>query len=103
MLQVRAAASRAVEQQTGRWPTRRPVAVAVRFFLDQPVSRRPDLDNLAKAVLDALAGGKAAGRWAPIVYLDDAQVVDLHLTKFEDAVERVEVDVHLGDSTVAPS
>lgn len=38
---------------------------------ERPI-KKPDLDNLAKSVLDALNG---------IVYLDDAQLVSLHVTK----------------------
>lgn len=37
-----------------------------------PHIKKPDLDNLAKAVLDALNG---------LVFLDDSQVVALHLEK----------------------
>lgn len=37
-----------------------------------PVTKRPDLDNLAKAVLDALNG---------IAYDDDSQVAELYITK----------------------
>lgn len=39
--------------------------------LERP-TKKPDLDNLAKSVLDALNG---------VVYLDDAQLVSIHLTK----------------------
>ncbi len=39
--------------------------------LERP-TKKPDLDNLAKSVLDALNG---------VVYLDDAQLVSLHITK----------------------
>jgi crossover junction endodeoxyribonuclease RusA len=38
--------------------------------------RNPDLDKLARAVLDALTG---------VLYHDDAQVTGLHLTKVYDA------------------
>ena len=38
---------------------------------ERPI-KKPDLDNLAKSVLDALNG---------VVYLDDAQLVSLHVTK----------------------
>lgn len=60
-----------------------PVRVTVRVFLPLPKSRpkrmesepctvKPDADNIAKAVLDALNG---------IAYEDDAQVVELHVYK----------------------
>lgn len=35
-------------------------------------TKKPDLDNLAKSVLDALNG---------VIYLDDSQIVSLHMTK----------------------
>ena len=47
-----------------------PVAVILEFYL--PDNHRRDADNLSKGVLDALNG---------IVFDDDAQVVDLHITK----------------------
>jgi Holliday junction resolvase RusA-like endonuclease len=43
---------------------------------------KPDLDNVVKAVLDALNG---------VVYLDDAQVVNLVATKRYATEPRVEV------------
>jgi Holliday junction resolvase RusA-like endonuclease len=65
-----------------------PVAVSIAFHFARPVSQlrkdgspkpsaplypRPDVDNLAKAVLDALTD---AGAWG-----DDSQVVSLKITK----------------------
>lgn len=60
-----------------------PVFVALEFVLPRPTStpktrtpsavKRPDLDKLARAVLDALT---SAGAWA-----DDSQVVGMVLTK----------------------
>ena len=61
--------------------TRSPLTVGLEFFLARPKSapkrqvwpaKRPDLDNLAKSVLDALRG---------LVYHDDAQIVRLDLSK----------------------
>jgi len=56
-----------------------PVALAITFALPRPASvrrraptTRPDVDKLARAVLDALTG---------VLYADDAQVVDLHTRK----------------------
>lgn len=60
-----------------------PCKVHVEFVLRRPASapkrstppaaKRPDVDKLARAVLDALS---SAG-----VYADDARVIDLHVTK----------------------
>lgn len=47
-------------------------------------SKKPDLDNLAKSVTDALNG---------VIYLDDSQIVSLHLTKVYSAVPGVDVMV----------
>lgn len=44
--------------------------------------KRHDIDNVAKAILDACNG---------IVYLDDVQVVSLHVTKRYDSVASVHV------------
>lgn len=69
--------------------TREPVAMACRFTFIRPMShtkklgglvkgapwamvRNPDLDKLARAVLDSLTG---------VLYGDDSQVVQLHLFK----------------------
>ena len=55
-------------------PYRGPVVVRLVFYMAN--RRRRDLDNLSKAVLDALNG---------IVWVDDTQVEALHLYKFTDA------------------
>jgi Holliday junction resolvase RusA-like endonuclease len=47
--------------------------VSLKFYLSD--RRRKDLDNLSKGVLDALNG---------IVFVDDRQIVDLHLQKYYD-------------------
>lgn len=44
--------------------------------------KKPDVDNIAKVVLDALNG---------LVYADDKQVTDLRVRKRYSTVERVEV------------
>lgn len=65
-----------------RAPIEGPVMVGVDFYLPRPKSlakgvlwpaRRPDIDKLARAVLDGLTEG---GAW-----LDDGQVVKLQLVK----------------------
>jgi crossover junction endodeoxyribonuclease RusA len=61
---------KAREVMAGREPLSGPVAMRLVFILHN--HRRVDLDNLNKAVSDALNG---------IVYLDDNQVVNLHLVK----------------------
>jgi Holliday junction resolvase RusA-like endonuclease len=45
-------------------------------------TKKPDIDNIVKAVLDGMNG---------IVYLDDKQVVDLHLTKVYSETEGVDI------------
>jgi Holliday junction resolvase RusA-like endonuclease len=60
--------------------------VAVTLDLYRP-AKRGDLDNFGKVALDALQG---------FVYLDDAQVVDLHFRQHDDrARPRVEVVVEV--------
>ena len=45
-------------------------------------TKKPDIDNIVKAVLDGMNG---------IVYLDDKQVVDLHLTKVYSETEGINI------------
>jgi Holliday junction resolvase RusA-like endonuclease len=47
-------------------------------------TKKPDIDNIAKCFLDAMNG---------IVYLDDTQVVSLHVTKVYGTIGQVEVIV----------
>ena len=47
-------------------------------------TKKPDIDNIVKAVLDGMNG---------IVYLDDKQVVDLHLTKVYSETEGIDIMV----------
>ena len=49
--------------------------------LERP-TKKPDIDNIVKAVLDGMNG---------IVYLDDKQVVDLHLTKVYSETEEINI------------
>jgi Holliday junction resolvase RusA-like endonuclease len=51
--------------------------------LERP-TKKPDLDNLAKSVLDGLNG---------VVYLDDSQLVSLHITKVYDHSPGVDIMV----------
>lgn len=52
-------------------------------------TKKPDLDNIAKAVLDALNG---------VAFYDDSQVVDLEISKRYAAAPRVDVElVCIGD------
>lgn len=62
------------------------ISLAIRFYLPRPKrliwkrrpmpevysDKRPDIDNLAKAVIDGLNG---------IAFRDDGQIADLHVTK----------------------
>jgi len=86
--QVREAAKQAMTRE----PLETPLATFLYFRLPIPKSypkkriqaclngserpiKKPDLDNLAKSVLDGLNG---------VVYLDDSQLVSLHITKVYD-------------------
>jgi Holliday junction resolvase RusA-like endonuclease len=51
---------------------------------DERPTKKPDIDNIVKAVLDGMNG---------IVYLDDKQVVDLHLTKVYSSKEGIDIMV----------
>lgn len=56
----------------------------------EPDTVKPDIDNIAKLVLDALTG---------LAYADDAQVVEVHVTKWargRNGGERTEVRVERG-------
>ncbi len=66
------------------------VSLAIRFYLPRPqrliwktkqmpevyCDKRPDIDNLAKSVIDGLTG---------VAFKDDAQIADLHITKMYHA------------------
>lgn len=51
----------------------------------RPVTR-PDVDNYAKGVLDALSG---------IVYTDDNIIVDLHVSKHYSDEPRIEFEIEV--------
>lgn len=82
-----------------RFPDEKPLYVEITAFYEIPKSvskkkrqemllgeivplKKPDLDNIAKCVLDSLNG---------LAYRDDAQVTELIVHKFYDEVPRVEV------------
>jgi len=60
----------AEQAMAGRDPSRTWLEVELDFIL--PHNRRVDVDNLSKGVLDALK---------KVVYLDDTQIIDLHVHK----------------------
>lgn len=80
---VRRMAAVAVQgHHAGAWPVDGATSVHLEFQLDAAPTKRPDADNLAKAVLDALGPSRAdRGRYAPLLWHDDAQVTDLVVTK----------------------
>ena len=97
--QVKAAAEQAMQRE----PLETPVSVYLYFRLPIPQSysktakegclsgfkrhtKRPDLDNLAKSVLDALN---------EVVWADDSQIVSLHITKVYASAPGV--DVHIAE------
>ena len=64
-------------------PTRGAIELKLKFYLPppriteqgRPATTRPDIDKLARAVLDALAG---------IIYVDDCQVIKMDVSKEYD-------------------
>lgn len=91
----------------GEQPFQGPLTVELRFYLPRPKSApksrewpttRPDLDKLARSVLDALTH---------VCWSDDAQIIELYLNKFWsiDTPVGVDVDVwptpHTADESVA--
>lgn len=96
---VRSYAMLAMRRSGLRAPVDAPVAVTItitrkvppswsgrkqREALGQPVRSKPDLDNQAKAILDGMNG---------TVYLDDAQIAELHLTRHFGEHDRFTVRV----------
>ena len=80
----------AIQQVADRplFPKHVPVVLEVAFYFRKPESVakkrtrhvvKPDLSKLLRAVEDALTG---------IVYHDDAQIVEAHIGKYYDQVER---------------
>ncbi len=65
-------------------PLAGPIGVLARVYRPQ---KRGDIDNVAKCLLDACNG---------LLWLDDSQIVDLHLLRFDDKTNpRVELSVSL--------
>ena len=72
-----------VAKSVGCRPVEGPVSVALSVY----VKRRLDADNIAKSILDGLAG---------VAYWDDDQVVELLVRKYKvksKADERVEIEI----------
>ena len=65
------------------------VLVTIRIYrnFNKPTNKRyGDIDNLAKAILDAGNG---------ILWIDDAQIVDLHIIKYvTDCLPYVELEIY---------
>ena len=87
-------AAREVAKAAARFPLEGPLALVLCFYMPRPKSlprrvthhtKRPDVDNLAKAVQDAIGDG--------CVYRDDAQIVSLLVTKEYDEKPGVGIDV----------
>lgn len=81
----------AQEARGEEWPHGDAVSVVLRFYLPKPKSvrrtyptTRPDVDKLARGILDALTG---------VAFKDDSQVVRLDVEKHYDGVPRVEVEI----------
>lgn len=90
---VHSAASEIVAQNSARFPMQGPLAMRLTFHLLRPTSlpkkvlhhtKRPDADNLCKAVKDSLSG---------CVYRDDAQIVALTVFKGYGPQPGVEIEV----------
>lgn len=54
-------------------------------------TKKPDLDNVAKAIADALNG---------LAYHDDSQIVTLHIEKYYDIFPRIEVEIQESNEVV---
>jgi crossover junction endodeoxyribonuclease RusA len=60
------------------------LVVTIDFYTANP--KKPDLDNLIKAVLDGLQRGNA--------FRDDKQIIELHARRFDgDEKPRVEIEI----------
>lgn len=80
--EYRAKAHAAIAEAGIEKPLQQPVRVELQVYRPRRIG---DLDNTAKAVLDALKGR---------IFVDDSQVVELHMHRFDDKTNpRVEVSV----------
>lgn len=85
-----------VAKRAGLSPREGPVALFIRAYVSagklhregDPVTKRPDCDNIQKIVMDGLTG---------VAYFDDAQVYFCEVTKRYSKDPRVEVEVWYGD------
>lgn len=97
----KATARHAVSRFLNDAPSESPISIRVLFVMPRPKSKiwktkpmprephaiKPDVDNLVKALKDALTG---------LVWRDDSQVYSVHATKFVasgDEMPRVEIEV----------
>lgn len=88
-----------IAPESHRFPLQGPLVVTLRFSMPRPKSlpkrvqhhtKRPDLDNCAKAVMDALNG---------LVYRDDSQVWWLDVSKCYSDRPGVRIEVKESEST----
>ena len=99
---VKCIAMDAMNTNNGLQPLETPVNVNIKAFIGIPASKskkfkaaalsgverptkKPDCDNIAKIILDALTG---------IIYKDDKQIVSLLVEKYYAENPRVEVTIH---------
>jgi Holliday junction resolvase RusA-like endonuclease len=110
------------EKMAGRSPFEGPLSVSLRFRMPIPKSAtkrvragmaageiahcgRPDVDNLAKAVLDAIgedAAAKKKGLDARVVFANDSQIVRLFASKIYAEIPGVDVRVEAFQPQDAP-
>ena len=83
--------SRLISLAYKKEPTQRPLEVNAMFAMVRPKSSKrpfptvsPDLDNLAKSLLDAMNG---------IVFCDDKQVVIMNIAKIYDDESYIDIEV----------
>ena len=76
-------------------PAQTPVSVSISFFIRKPASVkrnypavRPDVDKLARFVLDAASG---------VIYEDDAQVINLDLSKQYGDQDLISIGAYIND------
>lgn len=93
--QVAVAAREAAAEWIANGPLDQPLACRIRFYFATPkkkvtfMDRRPDVENLAKAVFDGMERGG--------VVKDDARFVELACSKHYDVTPRTRVEVGAPD------